>query len=200
MQANVPVGRRTVEVEEDDDTLINSHSYLPVSKLTKERWTQQETELFYQILRSYGADFTFMSQCFQGRTRKQVCSWQVSGCNLQVWTVVSRHSVWGIGPCVIASEMCAFSVQVKNKYLKEERVNPARVKAAMSGSQTATLEQLTTLAQPGTAAADFAGMLPAGGNGAGGSIQERPEQERAEDDDDGCLGTAVDPTLADFFY
>lgn len=53
--------------------LINSHSYLPLSKLTKERWAKDETDLFYQILRSYGADFTFMAQCFSGRTRKQVC-------------------------------------------------------------------------------------------------------------------------------
>lgn len=63
------------EVEQDDgEMLINSHSYLPLSKLTKERWAKDETDLFYQILRSYGADFTFMAQCFRGRTRKQVCS------------------------------------------------------------------------------------------------------------------------------
>lgn len=66
------MGLRRVQVEDDDDTLINSHSYLPVSKLTKERWTRQETDLFYQILTNFGADFTFMAQCFQGRTRKQV--------------------------------------------------------------------------------------------------------------------------------
>eukprot|EP00892_Ulva_mutabilis_P006683 jgi/Ulvmu1/4387/UM002_0112.1 len=160
VQANAPVTRRSVEVEEDDDTLINSHSYLPVSKLTKERWTQQETELFYQILRSYGADFTFMSQCFQGRTRKQV----------------------------------------KNKYLKEERVNPGRIKAAMSGSQTATLAQLTNLAQPGTAAADIAAILPDGEGDPGATGSARQERACAQDEDDECLGTAVDPTLADFFY
>lgn len=61
------------EVQEDDgEMLINSHSYLPLSKLTKERWAKDETDLFYQILCSYGADFTFMAQCFKGRTRKQV--------------------------------------------------------------------------------------------------------------------------------
>jgi hypothetical protein len=65
--------QREVE-EEDSEMLINSHSYLPLSKLTKERWAKDETDLFYQILRSYGADFTFMAQCFRGRTRKQACS------------------------------------------------------------------------------------------------------------------------------
>jgi hypothetical protein len=61
-----------MEVAEDDDQFINAHSYLPFSKLTKERWTEEETDLFYQVLSSGGTDFTFMASCFKGRTRKQV--------------------------------------------------------------------------------------------------------------------------------
>lgn len=61
-----------MDVEDDDDTLINSHSFLPVSKLTKERWTRDDTILFYDLLSNVGADFTLIASFFKGRTRKQV--------------------------------------------------------------------------------------------------------------------------------
>lgn len=77
-------------------------------------------------------------------------------------------------------------------------MNPARVKEAMSGSQTATLAQLTSLAQPGTAAADIAAMLPEGEGVPDSSTVMRQACREAEDDE--CLGMAVDPTMADFFY
>lgn len=157
VQATGPVGLRRVQVEDDDDTLINSHSYLPVSKLTKERWTRQETDLFYQILTNFGADFTFMAQCFQGRTRKQV----------------------------------------KNKYLKEQKVDPARVREAMSGRQTATLAQLTSLAQPGTAAAGIVAMLPGGDNAVGENSVMAEELDDAEGDDEYL---SVNPIANEFYY
>lgn len=87
---------------------------------------------------------------------------------------------------------------MKNKYLKEQKVNPARVREAMSGRQTATLAQLTSLAQPGTAAASIAAMLPDGGAAVGES--SAMVDEHAYNEDEECNGVPVDPRAGEFFY
>ncbi|OCF36799.1 hypothetical protein I316_01395 [Kwoniella heveanensis BCC8398] len=58
-------------VEVDDETrFINSASF---SKSTRpQRWTQVETELFYQVLEETGENYTLMKAYFPGRTVKQL--------------------------------------------------------------------------------------------------------------------------------
>lgn len=58
--------------DDEDEAPMNSLSYLPMSKLRKDRWDDTDTELFYSCLSQFGTDFTLMSSMFQGRTRKQV--------------------------------------------------------------------------------------------------------------------------------
>ena len=58
--------------EAEDTRPVNSLSYLPMSKLTKERWSEEDTDKFYAAIRTVGTDFTLIAKYFQGRTRKQV--------------------------------------------------------------------------------------------------------------------------------
>ena len=57
----------------EDTRPVNSLSYLPMSKLTKERWSEADTDKFYYALQTVGCDFTMIAKFFDGRTRKQVC-------------------------------------------------------------------------------------------------------------------------------
>lgn len=59
----------------EDTRPVNSLSYLPMSKLTKERWSEADTDKFYYALQTVGCDFTMIAKFFDGRTRKQV-RWQ----------------------------------------------------------------------------------------------------------------------------
>ena len=56
----------------EDTAPVNSLSYLPMSKLTKERWSEGDTEKFYRAVQIVGCDFTMIAKFFSGRTRKQV--------------------------------------------------------------------------------------------------------------------------------
>ncbi|OVA08738.1 SANT/Myb domain [Macleaya cordata] len=49
---------------------LNYHSFM--DRTPKERWTKQDTELFYQGIRQFGTDFAMIQQLFPGRTRHQV--------------------------------------------------------------------------------------------------------------------------------
>ncbi|WAR55229.1 hypothetical protein PtB15_4B849 [Puccinia triticina] len=58
-------------VEESDATrLVNSNTW---SKAVRgERWSADETSLFYDAVRLFGSDFEMISQLFPGRTRRQI--------------------------------------------------------------------------------------------------------------------------------
>lgn len=99
--------------------------------------------------------------------------------------------------CVRSTAVCKLCLQVKNKYLKEQKVDPARVREAMSGRQTATLAQLTSLAQPGTAAAGIVAMLPGGDNAVGENSVMAEELDDAEGDDEYL---SVNPIANEFYY
>jgi hypothetical protein len=58
----------------EDVGAINSLSYLPASKLKKDRWSKADTEKFYRAIETVGCDFTIVAKCLPGRTRKQVRS------------------------------------------------------------------------------------------------------------------------------
>lgn len=56
-------------VTEDSHT-INSMSY--VNRLSNDRWSIQDTELFFRALSQFGTDFTLIAQLFPGRQRKHL--------------------------------------------------------------------------------------------------------------------------------
>ncbi|EME27986.1 Transcription factor TFIIIB component B'' [Galdieria sulphuraria] len=49
---------------------VNSATYS--KRTTTERWTKEETELFYRGLQQFGTDFSLVAQLFPKRNRKQV--------------------------------------------------------------------------------------------------------------------------------
>ena len=68
----VPEAAAPLERVAEDTRPVNSLSYLPMSKLTKERWSEADTDKFYYALQTVGCDFTMIAKFFDGRTRKQV--------------------------------------------------------------------------------------------------------------------------------
>lgn len=79
------------------DILVDGHRHISSSSYSNrapaDRWTAEDTELFFQGLRCWGTDFAMVSRLFPTRSRRQV----------------------------------------KNKYKREERLNPQRIDAALSG-------------------------------------------------------------------
>ena len=61
---------RTVLEEDDETKMINARTYSR-HRLT-ERWTRQETELFYAVLGETGLNPTMLKPYFPGRTQKQL--------------------------------------------------------------------------------------------------------------------------------
>ncbi|KAJ4959507.1 hypothetical protein NE237_026618 [Protea cynaroides] len=49
---------------------LNYHSFM--NRTPSERWSKQDTELFYKAIRQFGTDFAMIQQLFPGRTRHQV--------------------------------------------------------------------------------------------------------------------------------
>lgn len=58
-----------VEVQ-DNGTYFNYHTNM--KKTTRGRWTNQDTELFYEGLQQFGTDLTMIAQLFPGRTRDHI--------------------------------------------------------------------------------------------------------------------------------
>ncbi|GJQ13853.1 hypothetical protein GpartN1_g5644.t1 [Galdieria partita] len=54
----------------DGPDRVNSATYS--KRTTTERWTKEETELFYRGLQQFGTDFSLVAQLFPKRNRKQV--------------------------------------------------------------------------------------------------------------------------------
>lgn len=178
-----------LERHAEDTRPVNSLSYLPMSKLTKERWSADDTERFYQAVATVGLDFSMIAKFFQGRTRKQVracihtllfylastgavAAQRDCGVFLHMrsdltWLChqhddiartlddglpLATDSVTLTSPCQVVScdpvtthdNACSHEksdggpeqvvkLQVKNKYLKESKVNGRRMTLAMSG-------------------------------------------------------------------
>ncbi|KAH9808913.1 hypothetical protein DFH28DRAFT_992858 [Melampsora americana] len=58
-------------VEEHDSTrLVNSLTWS--KKIRGERWSAEETALFFDAVRMFGSDFEMITQLFPGRNRKQI--------------------------------------------------------------------------------------------------------------------------------
>ncbi|RZC78915.1 hypothetical protein C5167_003125 [Papaver somniferum] len=49
---------------------LNYHTFM--KRTSKQSWSQQDTELFYEGIRQFGTDFAMIQQLFPGRTRHQV--------------------------------------------------------------------------------------------------------------------------------
>eukprot|EP00268_Persea_americana_P030406 TRINITY_DN2942_c0_g1_i6.p1 TRINITY_DN2942_c0_g1~~TRINITY_DN2942_c0_g1_i6.p1 ORF type:complete len:764 (-),score=189.94 TRINITY_DN2942_c0_g1_i6:515-2806(-) len=49
---------------------LNYHSFM--NRTPTERWSKSDTEMFYEAIRQFGADFGMIQQLFPGRTRHQV--------------------------------------------------------------------------------------------------------------------------------
>lgn len=113
----------------EDTARLNSLSYM--NRLPNERWSAEDTELFYRALSQFGTDFTLITNLFPGRER--------------------RH--------------------IKNKYTRENKLNPERVDAAL---QTATASSALNSYRDIIVMLKEAGAAPAapaetvGGRGGGG--------------------------------
>ncbi|KAK1393651.1 hypothetical protein POM88_012707 [Heracleum sosnowskyi] len=55
---------------QDNDTYFNYHANM--KRTTRGRWTNQDTELFYEGLQQFGTDLTMIAQLFPGRTRDHI--------------------------------------------------------------------------------------------------------------------------------
>lgn len=65
VQAQEQLPERRVVTEEH--FMLNSTTYS--NRLSNERWTAEDTELFYKALSQFGTDFTLISHLFPGRQR-----------------------------------------------------------------------------------------------------------------------------------
>lgn len=54
----------------EDTPKLNSLTYM--NKLSNERWSPEDTELFYKALSQFGTDFSLISQLFPGRQRRHL--------------------------------------------------------------------------------------------------------------------------------
>ncbi|KAJ7557912.1 hypothetical protein O6H91_04G015500 [Diphasiastrum complanatum] len=55
---------------DENSSKLNYHSYM--NKTPTERWSLEETELFYKAVRQFGTDFALIQNLFPGRTRRQI--------------------------------------------------------------------------------------------------------------------------------
>lgn len=55
---------------EENGTRLNSATYLNRAKA--EKWSKDDTELFYRAMTQFGTDFSLIARLFPGRTRRQV--------------------------------------------------------------------------------------------------------------------------------
>ncbi|KAK9811947.1 hypothetical protein WJX73_002127 [Symbiochloris irregularis] len=63
--APMPVGRAL-----DDGHLVNSSSY--ANRAPNDRWTGEDTELFYKAVQTFGIELSLIVQLFPGRSRKTI--------------------------------------------------------------------------------------------------------------------------------
>jgi hypothetical protein len=203
-----------LERQVEDTRPVNSLSYLPMSKLTKERWSEEDTEKFYHAVQTVGCDFTMIAKFFQGRTRKQVCTRRCAvprvrtvphvGSGLRMAPQNTRKYVHGKSLCCTI-EWCM--VQVKNKYLKESKINSKRMTSAMSGSHKDVegLRQMSSFLKTDPEAVRSVNKESSEAAAAAGKAFERPDGAEAllaveRGDDWQVESEPVDPSFAQFFY
>lgn len=91
-------------------------------------------------------------------------------------------------------------MQVKNKYLKEQRINPKRVHEAMTSRDVDMLKQLSEMAQNGdcTLAGQPAALTAVPEKNKEDAVRDMEEEEELEAL--GLLGEEVNPGRNAFFY
>ncbi|KAJ0744199.1 putative transcription factor MYB-related family [Helianthus annuus] len=72
-EASLSGANATDECESAQNTTY--YNYRTHMKITpRMKWTKQDTELFYEAIQQFGSDFSIITECFPGRTRKQIIS------------------------------------------------------------------------------------------------------------------------------
>ncbi|KAI3989218.1 hypothetical protein MKX01_033254 [Papaver californicum] len=71
-EEEVPFAYEEDQAEHFVQPKLNYHTFM--NKTSKERWSQQDTDLFYEGIQQFGTDFALTQQLFPGRTRHQVKS------------------------------------------------------------------------------------------------------------------------------
>lgn len=106
-------------------------------------------------------------------------------------------------PAKSTRSICLALMQVKNKYLKEQRINPKRVHEAMTTRDVGMLKQLSEMAQSGDCtqvgrpALLTAGPASLADDGDGG-VPEVPDEDELEAL--GLCGEEANPGRRAFFY
>jgi hypothetical protein len=122
LQASAVAEGPPLERGGEDVGVINALSYMPASKLRRERWSKADTEKFYRAIETVGCDFTMVAKCLPGRTRKQV-SFRGITCHIPPWPrsqgpalwttrfLLARRSACFAGPSCTVSQLKSFSLQ-----------------------------------------------------------------------------------------
>ncbi|MFS7979673.1 putative transcription factor MYB/SANT family [Helianthus anomalus] len=72
-EASLSGANATDESESAQNTTY--YNYRTHMKITpRMKWTKQDTELFYEAIQQFGLDFSIITECFPGRTHKQIIS------------------------------------------------------------------------------------------------------------------------------
>ncbi|MCL7042570.1 hypothetical protein MKW94_024777 [Papaver nudicaule] len=69
-EEDVPFAYEEDQAELSVQPKLNYHTFM--NKTSKERWSKQDTDLFYEGIQQFGTDFALIQQLFPGRTRHQV--------------------------------------------------------------------------------------------------------------------------------
>jgi hypothetical protein len=108
-------------------------------------------------------------------------------------------------PIASASSNSVILLQVKNKYLKEQRINPKRVHEAMTTRDVDMLKKLTEMAQNGDCTqVGRPALLTAGEgkmeDGEEGAVPDVPDADEDELEALGLCSEEVNPGRRAFFY
>ncbi|KAI3858408.1 hypothetical protein MKX03_033954 [Papaver bracteatum] len=71
-EEEVPFAYEEDQAERYVQPKLNYHTFM--NKTSTERWSKQDTDLFYEGIQQFGTDFTLIQQLFPGRARAQVKS------------------------------------------------------------------------------------------------------------------------------
>ncbi|XP_026393592.1 transcription factor TFIIIB component B''-like [Papaver somniferum] len=71
-EEEVPFAYEEDQAERFVQPKLNYHTFM--NKTSTERWSKQDTDLFYEGIQQFGTDFTLIQQLFPGRARAQVKS------------------------------------------------------------------------------------------------------------------------------
>ncbi|KAK9862799.1 hypothetical protein WJX84_007708 [Apatococcus fuscideae] len=154
----VDIESLTVEAQESledrkvvtTEALVNSASYS--NRCRPERWTAEDTELFYQLLAKFGTDFQTMQKLMPGRSRSQLktkygreqklnaeridlaLKGQAGGCADGKVSCCKLLAKFGTDFQTMQKLMPGRSrSQLKTKYGREQKLNAERIDLALKG-------------------------------------------------------------------